>query len=361
MGAELTVRLGALADNYREVQRRAPNASAYPVVKANAYGLGLDHVAPALATAGADTFFVARIEEGMALRALLPNVRIFVLDGTSAATAPAFLTHRLIPVLNSPEEVAHWSELGKRERKKLEAAVQIDTGMNRSGVSYSELAQLERHFKQAFANVDLKLVMSHLACADEPDHAMNRAQLERFRAALARLPTAPASLAATAGIELDRDYHFDVVRPGMALYGGKPILSRPNPYRTVAILTSRVLQLRRVDKGETVGYGATFAAARPTILATVAVGYADGLMRANGGKGKALVGGVRVGFAGRISMDLAVIDVTDVPAAALGTGLEAEFLGETITLEDVAEAAGTISHEVLTAISPRARRIYVGS
>ncbi len=359
MGAELTVRLGALAANYREVRRRAAPALAFPVVKANAYGLGVDHVAPTLAQAGADTFFVARIEEGVTLRALLPSARIFVLDGLNATTAPAFLSRRLAPVLNSLDEIALWSELGKRERRRLEAAVQIDSGMNRSGVSHSELAQLEPRLKQALAGVDLKLVMSHLACADEPDHAMNRTQLERFRAALARLPSAPASLAASAGIELGRDHLFDVVRPGMALYGGKPVPARPNPYRTVAILISRVLQLRRVDKGETVGYGATFAAARPTILATVAAGYADGLMRANGGKGKALVGGVRVGFAGRISMDLAALDVTEVPADMLAPGAEAEFLGESIALDEVAQAAGTITHEVLTSISPRAKRIYV--
>jgi len=361
MSAELTVRLGALADNYREVLRRAPGAWAIPVVKANAYSLGIDHVAPTLAAAGAETFFVARVEEGVKLRALLPAVRILILDGVNPGTAPALISHRLMPVLNSPEEVTLWCELGKRERRTLEAAIQIDTGMNRSGVSHSELAQLERKLKQGLAGIDLKLVMSHLACADDPDHPMNRAQLERFRTALARLPSAPASLAATAGIELGRDYIFDAVRPGMALCGGKPMPSRPNPYRTVAILTSRVLQLRRVDKGETVGYGATFAAARPTILATVAVGYADGLMRANGGRGKALLGGVRVGFAGRISMDLAVLDVTDVPADVLTPGVEAELLGETITLEEVADAAGTISHEVLTAISPRARRVYVGT
>ncbi|HYM18827.1 MAG TPA: alanine racemase [Micropepsaceae bacterium] len=361
MGAELTVRLGALAANYGGVKRRASSALAFPVVKANAYGLGVDHVAPRLASAGADTFFVARIEEGVALRALLPNVRIFVLDGFSEATAPAFLSHRLQPVLNSPEEIAQCSDLAKRERRKLEAAVQIDTGMNRSGLSYSELAQIEPQLKRAFAGIELKLVMSHLACADEPSHPMNKAQLERFRAALARLPSAPASLAASAGIELGRDYHFDAVRPGMALYGGKPIPARANPYSTVAILTSRVLQLRRVDKGETVGYGATFAAARPTILATVAMGYADGLMRANAGKGKALLGGVRVGFAGRISMDLAALDVTDVPEAALVVGAQAEFLGDAITLDEVAESAGTITHEVLTSISPRARRRYTES
>src|SRR5262249_3284652 len=154
-----------------------------------------------------------------------------------------------------------WSDIARRDKRRLDAAIQIDTGMNRSGLNHSELAQLEPRLKEGLARIDLKLVMSHLACADEPDHPKNRIQLERFRAALARLPAAPASFAASAGIELGRDYLFDMVRPGLALYGGNPVPVRANPYRTVAVLTSRALQIRRVDKGETVGYGATFEAA----------------------------------------------------------------------------------------------------
>ena len=176
---------------------------------------------------------------------------------------------------------------------------------------------------------------------------------------MALLPPAPASLAASAGIELGRDYRFDLVRPGLAVYGGNPIASRSNPYRTVAVLTGRVLQVRHIDEGETVGYAAGFTAGRPSVLATVAAGYADGLIRAMGTKGRAAIGGLYVPFAGRISMDLLALDATDVPAAALVRGAEVEFLGDTVTLEDVAEAAGTITHEILASLGPRAHRVYV--
>lgn len=172
------------------------------------------------------------------------------------------------------------------------------------------------------------------------------------------LPPAPASLAASAGIELSRDFHFDLVRPGLAIYGGNPIASRPNPYRTVAVLSARVLQIRHIDPGETVGYAAAFTAKKASKLAIVACGYADGLIRARGPRGHAAIGGVRVPFAGRMSMDLLALDASDVPDAALTRGAEVEFMGDTVSLEEVAEAAGTITHEVLTSISPRARRIY---
>jgi alanine racemase len=203
------------------------------------------------------------------------------------------------------------------------------------------------------------LVMSHLARADEPGGEMNWTQLARFRAALAVLPAAPASLAASAGIELGRDFHFDLVRPGLAIYGGNPIAVRRNPYRTVAVLTGRVLQIRHIDQGETVGYAATFTATKPSTLAIVATGYADGLIRARGNRGHAAIAGVRVPFAGRMSMDLLALDASDVPDGALVRGAEVEFMGDIVTLEEVAEAAGTITHEVLTSISPRARRMYV--
>ena len=186
----------------------------------------------------------------------------------------------------------------------------------------------------------------------------NRAQLDRFRAALARLPPSPASFSASAGIELGKDFLFDMVRPGLALCGGNPTPTRANPYRTVAQLTGRVLQIRRVDTGESVGYGGAFVAKRPTVLAIAAIGYADGLIRAGGAVGQAAIGGARLPFAGRISMDLVALDATDVPPEKLAVGVEVEFLGDAIVLEDVAKAAGTITHEVLTAIGPRVVRVY---
>ncbi len=359
--AHLTVRLGALVANYREAVRRAAPAMVAPVVKADAYRIGMVPVAQALASEGADTFFVARLEEGIALRVLLPRARIFVFDGVASGTAPGLIAHRLTPVLNSLDEIAEWSHAAAIRKASLDAGLHIDTGMNRSGLSHDELGQLAARAREALSGINLALIMSHLACADEPDHAKNRHQLERFRSCLAQLPPpAPASLAASAGIELGRDYLFDMVRLGMGLYGGNPVPSRVNPYRTVAVFTSRVLQIRKLGAGETVGYGATFTAKRAVTLAIVALGYADGMMRSGSGKASAAIGGIRVPVVGRISMDLLALDVSALGEQAVRRGTEVEFLGDTITLEELATAAGTINHEVLTAISPRVRRIYVG-
>lgn len=357
--AELTVRLGSLAANFRESLRRAAPAAIAPVVKANAYGMGLAPVAHALVNAGADTFFVARMEEGIALRELLPRQRIFVLDGIAAGAASALLSHALTPVLNSLDEVAEWSVLARRERRELDAVLHVDTGMNRSGLSHDELSTLVSGIRHLLDGIKLVLVMSHLARADEPDRDMNWVQLARFKAALALLPSAPASLSASAGIELGRDFLFDLVRPGLGIYGGNPVASRPNPYRTVAVLTGRVLQIRAVQAGDSVGYGAGYTAAQPMTLATVAAGYADGLMRRIAARGRAAIAGYFVPYAGRISMDLTVLDVTSVPANLLARGTAVEFMGDTVTLEELADAAGTITHEILTSIGPRVHRHYI--
>lgn len=353
------VRLGALKENYREAQRRAGAAMVAPVVKADAYGLGLLPISRALNDAGADTFFVARIEEGVNLRKALPRTRIFVLDGLMPGTAPAYRAHNMTPMLNSLDEIAEWSAVASAENSTFDAAVQVDTGMNRSGLTRDETSKLAAGAKQRLTGIKLALVMSHLACSDDPASAMNRVQLERFRAILATLPPAPASLAASGGISLGRDYVFDMVRPGIALYGGNPQPAVPNPYRVVASLMGRVLQIRDVDRGETVGYGATFTAGRPMKLATVALGYADGVARALGTSGAGALGGVRMPFAGRISMDLAVLDASAVPDGACKRGAEVEFFGDTISLEEAANAAGTINYEILTGIAPRVPRIYV--
>jgi alanine racemase len=207
--------------------------------------------------------------------------------------------------------------------------------------------------------LNLVLAMSHLACSDDPSAKMNAEQLARFRAALALLPPAPASLAASGGVMLGHDYAFDIARPGIALYGGNPQPGQPNPFTAVARLTGRVLQLRCVDKGECVGYGATFQAERPTTLATVALGYADGLMRAIGNRGMGAIDGMKVPVAGRVSMDLIILDVTEIPSAAVGT--EVEFIGDTIPLEEAADAARTANYEILTAIGARVPRVHVSA
>jgi len=307
--------------------------------------------------AGCDTFFVARLEEGVAIRPRAPHARIFVLDGAPPDAVPALVTHRLTPVLNSVAEVAAWSAVARESRSVLDAALHIDTGMNRLGVPGDELPFLAAEPRKRFDGIRLVLVMSHLACSDEPDSKMNRIQLDRFKTALALLPAAPASLSSSAGVLLGKDYLFDMVRPGLGLYGGNPQLGRSNPFAVCAVLTGRVLQLRRVDKGESVGYGATFRAKRPTVIATAALGYADGLMRAIGNRGAGAIHGQRAPIAGRVSMDLITLDVTDLKNVKIGD--DVEFVGDTITVDEVAAAANTAPYEILTSLSHRAPRRYV--
>ena len=355
--ARLTVRLGAIAANFKTAQRLAGTATAAAVVKADAYGTGLAAVAPALAQAGCDTFFVARLEEGLALRPLTPEARIFVLDGAQPDAVPALISHHLTPVLNSIAEIAGWSAAARATRTRLDAAIHIDTGMNRLGLPGAELATLAADHAKRLDGIRLVLLMSHLACSDDAEAKMNRVQLDRFKTALAMLPPAPACLAASGGIMLGRDYLFDTVRPGIGLYGGNPQPAKPNPFQVAVRLTARILQLRRADKGETVGYGATFRIKRPSLLATAGLGYADGLMRAISNRGAGAIGGVRVPVVGRVSMDLVTLDVTDVPGT-LATGVDVELFGDTISLEEIATAANTISYEILTSLSHRATRVY---
>ena len=355
--ARLMVRLGAVTANFKTAQRLAGTATAAAVVKADAYGTGLAPVVPALVRAGCDTFFVARLEEGLALRPLAPEARIFVLDGAQPDAVPALISHRLTPVLNSITEIAGWSAASRATQTHLDAAIHIDTGMNRLGLPGAELAVLAAEHAKRLEGIRLVLVMSHLACSDDSDAKMNRVQLGRFKTALAMLPPAPASLAASGGILLGRDYLFDMVRPGVGLYGGNPQPAKANPFQAVVRLTARILQLRRTGKGETVGYGATFQTKRPSLLATVGVGYADGLMRAVSNRGAAAVDGVRAPVVGRVSMDLVTLDVTDLPGT-LRAGMEVEFFGDTISLEEAAQAANTIQYEILTSLSHRATRVY---
>ncbi len=356
--ARLTVRLGALAANFRIFQSMAGTASVAAVVKADAYGLGMQPVARHLAANGCDTFFVARLQEGVSLRPVVPQARIFVLDGAPDGSIPELLAYRLTPVLNSLAEIAQWSAAARQANTILEGAIHLDTGMSRLGLPPEELDLLASEWATRLDRVRAVLLMSHLACADDPAHPLNRLQHERFRAALARLPAAPASLSSSGGAMLGKDFAFDMVRPGIGLYGGNPQPKKANPFAPVAILTGRILQLRHIGVGDTVGYGATFAASRPTTLATTGLGYTDGLMRALSNRGAGAIAGRRVPIAGRVSMDLVTLDVTEVPPEQLRVGGEIEFVGDTISLEEVAAASGTASYEILTSLARRVARHY---
>lgn len=353
----LTVRTFAIAANFRTAQRLASPSVVAGVVKADAYGIGLTPVAEALLQAGCDTFFVARLEEGIALRTLARRARIFVLDGAQPDMVPALISYNLTPVLNSLAEIAAWSATARTTKTQLDAAVHIDTGMNRLGLAASELKTLAAEHARLLSGLRVVLWMSHLACSDEPDAKMNAVQLERFKTALAMLPEAPASLSASGGILLGKDYLFDMVRPGIALYGGNPQPGFANPFQPVVRLATKIMQVRAAPKGETVGYSATHRLKRPSLLATAALGYADGIFRTLSNSGAVAVNGIKAPIVGRVSMDLLTFDVTDVPGT-VAAGQDVELIGETISLDDVATAANTISYEILTSLSRRARRRY---
>lgn len=354
--ARLTIRLGAIAENYRTVRRIVGPASVAAVVKADAYGVGMRQVAPALMSAGCDTFVVAQVQEGVNLRLQAPTARIFVLEGAHADTIPALIGHRLTPCLNALDEIAAYAAAA-RTHGLLDVAVHIDTGMNRLGLSAADVSVLAGEAASRLKGLNVVLWMSHLACSDDPDSPMNPAQRDRFRAALAMLPPGPAALSASGGILLGKDYHFDLVRPGIALYGGHPLNRGPNPFAVAARCTAPILQVRTADPGETVGYGATFRVSRPSRLATISYGYADGLFRAVSNRGGVAIGDERAPIAGRVSMDLASLDVTDVKTSVT-PGMEVELFGDTIKLEEIAASAGTISYEILTSLSHRASRVY---
>lgn len=357
-GAVLTVNLGAIAENYRHLRGLAGSASCAAVVKADAYGLGAAQVGPALARAGCRDFFVAHIEEGIALRAILgPGPRIAVLHGAPPGAETDCLADGLVPVCNDAEQLAAWRQLARRRGRALPTILQVDTGMARFGLARVDLERLLAD-PDGLAGLSLSLVMSHLACADTPDHPANAAQLAAFAAMRARLGHVPASLAASSGIFLGSAFHADLVRPGAALYGVNPQPGRPNPMRPVVRLQARILQLRTVEAGEGIGYGHTAVAQKPMRLAVVAAGYADGYLRSASGRGMAFAGPHPLPGIGRVSMDSLILDVTDAPPEAVPAGGFVDLIGPGHGVDALAEAAGTIGYEILTGLGARYHRVY---
>ncbi|MGC1346639.1 MAG: alanine racemase [Methyloceanibacter sp.] len=362
--AILTIDLDSVVANYRTLHDLSAPAECAAVVKADAYGLGMAEVAPTLAHAGCQTFFVATLGEAEELRALLPGATIYVLDGLLKDTGPVYRQLGLRPVLNSTEEIEEWAAFAKAARSKLPAAVHIDSGMNRLGLSAAGVDRASRA-TDLWSSFELALVMSHLACADEPDHPKNEAQKKIFDTLRAKLPKAPSSLANSAGILLGRAYGYDLVRPGIALYGGRARRTGANPFAPVVHLAGRILQVREVTAGQTVGYGATRALERPSRIAVLAVGYADGVFRSlSAGDGEQ---GLQVyleshpaPLLGRVSMDLITIDVTDVPEVIAKRDAWVELIGKNVSADELAAHAGTIDYEVLTNLGTRALRRYLG-
>ena len=358
-GAVLEIDLAGITGNWRRLAAALkPGTACAAVVKADAYGLGMARVAPFLAAAGCRLFFVATLDEGIALRHLLPTVEIAVLNGLLPGTGGEFRRARLIPVLNDLGEIAAWR--GRATTRALPAMIHVDTGMTRLGLDAAALAAIARA-PALLAGIELRAILSHLACAEDAKHPLNARQLAAFRAALAQLPPAPASLAACSGVFLGADFHFDLVRPGAALYGVNPTPERPNPMAQVVRVKGRILQVRDVDSGVSVGYGAAHRMDRPGRIATVAVGYADGWLRSASDRGSAGIAGQRAPVIGRISMDLMNLDVTGIDPSLACAGAFVDLIDETYGVDAAAADAGTIGYEILTALGRRYHRLYRGA
>ncbi|TVQ56233.1 MAG: alanine racemase [Rhodobacteraceae bacterium] len=355
MTGALTIDLGAIRANWRALAGRVRPARCAAVVKADAYGLGLAQVAPALLAEGARVFFVATAEEALAARAVLgESPAVFCFNGPDADTVDALAEARVRPLLNGPEQVALARAAARRRGAAYACGLQLDTGMNRLGLEADELAAA---LAEGLDGLDVGLAMSHLACADDPAHPMNAAQRLAFAAMTAHpvLAGVPRSLSATGGALLGPGFAFDLVRPGVGLYGGLPFADA----RPVVTLDVPVIQTRAVAPGEAVGYGATWVAERPSRIATIAAGYADGLHRALSNRGGAFHAGRRLPFAGRVSMDLIGLDVTEAPDVSAGDRVT--LLGPEQGVDALAAAAGTIGYEILTSLGTRYARRYVGA
>ncbi len=405
-GAILEIDLGGIVENWRLLARQAAPARCAAAVKANAYGLGAAPVARALAAAGCRMFFVATLDEGIALRQAIGEApEIAILNGPLPGTAAEFAAHTLIPVLNSPGQIAEWAAAApcvlrdappgldpggapqdedhlylaskthphpeeaaerpsRRTHRRLSepeeslsrapAILHVDTGMARLGLDAGEFAAVV----EIPPPIRWRAVMSHLACADRPDHPLNERQRARFAAAAAQLPGVTASLSASSGIFLGSLYHFDLVRPGAALFGVNPLPGHPNPLRQIVRLSGKIVQIRQIDRGESVGYGAAHVMQAPGRAAIVAVGYADGWLRSLSHRGCGTLAGTRVPLLGRVSMDLVTFDVSAIPPALARPGAMIELLGADYGVDDAAADAGTIGYEILCALGSRYHRIY---
>ena len=359
----LSVDLDAIVANWRKLEKTAVPAECAGVVKANAYGCGTEPVARALAAAGCKTFFVATLDEAAAVRAALPSATIYTLDGFFQNSGEAYAKIDCRPVIGDLNELAEWDVFCRRTGWSGGAAIHIDTGMNRLGLTIAEAQGIIPRINAG--DHGITLVMSHLVAAEQLNSPINARQLTTFREIASLFSGVPASLSNSSGIFLGAQFQFDMVRPGAALYGVNPTPEADNPMQPVVELKARIVQFRNIERGETVGYGGTWTARRPTRLAIVSAGYADGYFRAasasDGTRGaEVIVAGKRCPVAGRISMDLMAVDVTDLPPNAARRGHMVTLLGEGITVDELAHHFGTIGYEVLTSLGSRYARVYKG-
>ena len=354
--SKLTIDLSAVVANYQTLAKMCSSAECAAVVKANAYGLGAAPIVKALAGAGCRTFFVATLDEGIELRQITQHT-IYVLNGISCEDASEYRAHTLRPVLNDLDQIDIWRRHSD-DTPAPPAAIHVDTGMNRLGLSQTLLEQIGK-WEKLYDGLNVSLLMSHLACADESYDEKNFEQLQSFHKIISTSKDIPASLSASSGIFLGPDWHFDLVRPGFALYGGNPQQTAPNPLEPVVQLSAKILQCRAVAKGETVGYGGCYKFNTDKRIATIAVGYADGFFRSLSCCGKVFIGKIPLPVLGRVSMDLIAVDITGVDGVKASDWVD--IIGPHQDVDALAATAGTIGYEVLTALGQRHHREYVGA
>jgi alanine racemase len=350
----LTVRLDAVAANFQHVARVANSAGVGAAVKGDAYGLGLEPVVRRLWEEGCREFFVANVDEGIKVRSFLPDATVNVFNGAMPGTEEALVEHDLVPLVISTGQLDCWRRTADRGHQTLPVGIHFDSGINRTGMTAAEVDALCDD-PSALSGLDITHVLSHLASADDPSSSQPEEQLARFREIRRRLPSGAASLANSSGIFRGPEFHFDFVRPGIALFGGSPVTGEPSPLRPTVVVEAPVLQLRDVSPGDRIGYGATYEPSRPERHAVVPVGYADGYHRSASNQGSGWVADSRVPIVGRVSMDLIVLDVTGL---AVEVGDTVELIGDHCLVDDVAAAAGTISYDVLTSLGQRYERVY---
>lgn len=353
-----TINVNAIVANYKTLAKRVAPAQCSAVVKADAYGLGAKKIAPALYQAGCRNFFVAKIEEALQLKTILPdNIMIALLNGLPY-TAEEFIAQAgIVPVLNSWNAIEDWQKLCQKKHQKFPAIIQVDTNMNRLGLDKQELQKLIKQ-PTIFEHAEIKYILSHLANSENASHSSNDTQLTAFKAILAKLPACKVSFANSGGIFLGSDFYFDLVRPGIALYGVNPHSQKQTTLKPVVKLEAQVIQSRFIDIGMPVGYKESFITRRPSTLITISVGYADGWPRILSNKGSVYFDGHKLPIVGRISMDSIIVDATDLDEKPQ-RGDWVELIGPHQTLETVSTDADTIPNEILTSLGNRYKRIYI--
>ncbi|KEC54761.1 alanine racemase [Bartonella koehlerae] len=353
-----TIDVRAIVANYVTLAQHVAPTECSAVVKANAYGLGANKIAPALYQAGCRTFFVAQIEEALQLKTVLPeNVMIALLNGFPHKAEEFVAQSGIVPLLNSWSAIEDWQTLCQKKNKKFPAIIQVDTNMSRLGLDKKELQKLIKH-PTIFEKAEIKYILSHLANGEDASHSSNNKQLAAFKRVLAQLPTCKVSFANSGGIFLGSDFYFDLVRPGIALYGVDPHGKHPTPLKAVVKLEAQVLQSRFIDAGIPVGYGESFMTHRPSTLATISIGYADGWPRILSNKGTVYFNGHKLPIVGHISMDSIIVDATDLDKKPQ-RGDWVELIGPHQPLEKVSIDTNTIPHEILTSLGKRYKRIYI--